>query len=64
MGANAHWPAMTRDLGRSGDTTSSTFTVKTVELVENGAWRYAGWDLALSGPLGSTGALVVFLAVR
>jgi fluoride ion exporter CrcB/FEX len=61
---------MTRDLGRSGDTTSSTFTVstftvKTVELVENGAWRYAGWDLALSGPLGSAGALVVvFLAVR
>jgi fluoride ion exporter CrcB/FEX len=55
---------MTRDLGRSGDTTSSTFTIKTVELVENGAWRYAGWDLALSGPLGSAGALVVFLAVR
>jgi CrcB protein len=45
-------------------TTFSTFTFETVRLVEDGAWRYAAWNLALSGPLSFTGALVAFLAVR
>jgi len=45
-------------------TTFSTFTFETVRLLEDGAWRYAAWNLALSGPLSFAGALVVFLAVR
>ena len=33
-----------------GFTTFSTFTYETVRLIEDGAWRYAAWNLALSGP--------------
>lgn len=45
-------------------TTFSTFTFETVRLLEDGAWRYAAWNLALSGPLSFAGALVAFLTVR
>ena len=45
-------------------TTFSTFTFETLRLLEDGAWRYAAWNLLLSGPLSFTGALVAFLAVR
>lgn len=45
-------------------TTFSTFTFETLRLLEDGALRYAAWNLALSGPLSFTGALVAFLAVR
>jgi CrcB protein len=45
-------------------TTFSTFTFETVRLLEDGAWRYGAWNLALSGPLSFAGALVAFLAVR
>jgi CrcB protein len=45
-------------------TTFSTFTFENVRLLEDGAWRYAAWNLALSGPLSFAGALVAFLAVR
>jgi CrcB protein len=42
----------------------STFTFETLRMLEDGAWRYAAWNLVLSGPLSFTGALVAFLAVR
>jgi CrcB protein len=45
-------------------TAFSTFTFETVRLLEDGAWRYAAWNLALSGPLSFAGALAAFLAVR
>jgi fluoride exporter len=45
-------------------TTFSTFTFETLRLLEDGAWRYAAWNVLLSGPLSFTGALVAFLAVR
>jgi CrcB protein len=45
-------------------TTFSTFTYETLRLLEDGGWRYASWNLLLSGPLSFTGALVAFLAVR
>jgi CrcB protein len=45
-------------------TTFSTFTFETLRLLEDGAWRYAAWNLLLSGPLSFAGALVGFLAVR
>lgn len=32
-------------------TTFSTFTYETVRLLEDGAWRQAVWNVALSGPL-------------
>ncbi|HEX9847479.1 MAG TPA: fluoride efflux transporter CrcB [Acidimicrobiia bacterium] len=32
-------------------TTFSTFTYETVQLIEDRAWRYAAWNLILSGPL-------------
>jgi fluoride exporter len=44
-------------------TTFSTFTFETVRLLEDGAWRYAAWNLLLSGPLSFAGALAAFLAV-
>jgi fluoride exporter len=44
-------------------TTFSTFTFETVRLLEDGAWRYAGWNLALSGPLSFAGALAAFVLV-
>jgi CrcB protein len=45
-------------------TTFSTFTFETVRLLEDGAWRYAAWNLVLSGPLSFAGALLAFLAFR
>jgi CrcB protein len=45
-------------------TTFSTFTFETLRLLEDGAWRYATWNLLLSGPLSFAGALVAFLAAR
>jgi CrcB protein len=45
-------------------TTFSTFTFETVRLLEDGAWRYAAWNLLLSGPLSFAGALAAFLALR
>jgi fluoride ion exporter CrcB/FEX len=37
-------------------TTFSTFTLETVRLLEDGAWQYAAWNLALSGPLAAYGS--------
>jgi fluoride exporter len=45
-------------------TTFSTFTFETVRLMEDGAWRYAAWNMLLSGPLSFAGALAAFLAIR
>jgi CrcB protein len=47
-----------------GFTTFSTFTYETVRLIEDGAWRYAAWNLALSGSLSFVGAGITFLALR
>ncbi|MPZ54342.1 MAG: fluoride efflux transporter CrcB, partial [Acidimicrobiia bacterium] len=45
-----------------GFTTFSTFTYETVRLIEDGAWRYAGWNLLLSGPLSFAAAAIGYLA--
>jgi fluoride exporter len=42
-------------------TTFSTFTFETLRLLEDGAWRYAAWNLLLSGPLSFAGALVLWV---
>jgi fluoride exporter len=47
-----------------GYTTFSTFTFETMRLLEDGAWRYAAWNLLLSGPLSFAGAAVAYLAAR
>ncbi|MGH2688741.1 MAG: fluoride efflux transporter CrcB [Actinomycetota bacterium] len=47
-----------------GYTTFSTFTYETVKLIEDGAWRYAAWNLVLSGPLSFAGAGVAYLLAR
>jgi fluoride ion exporter CrcB/FEX len=44
-------------------TTFSTFTFETVRLLEDGAWRYAAWNLLLSAAK-LRGALAAFLAAR
>lgn len=44
-------------------TTFSTFTYETVQLIENGAWRYAWWNLILSGPLSFAGAATGYMLV-
>lgn len=44
-------------------TTFSTFTFETLRLLEDGAWRYALWNLLLSGPLSFAAAAVGYLAV-
>lgn len=45
-------------------TTFSTFTYETVRLIEDRAWGYAWWNLALSGPLAFGGAALGYLLVR
>ena len=45
-------------------TTFSTFTYETVRLIEDGAWRYAWWNLLLSGPLSLLAAAAAYLLVR
>ncbi|HXF71324.1 MAG TPA: CrcB family protein [Actinomycetota bacterium] len=45
-------------------TTFSTFTYETVRLLEDGAWRQAAWNLALSGPLAFAAAGAGFLLAR
>ncbi|MCI0426318.1 MAG: fluoride efflux transporter CrcB [Actinobacteria bacterium] len=42
-------------------TTFSTFTYETVNLIEGRAWRYAGSNLALSGPLSFAAAAAGYL---
>jgi fluoride exporter len=46
-----------------GYTTFSTFVYETVRLVEDGAWRYVAWNLALSGPLSFLGAGLAYWAI-
>lgn len=45
-----------------GLTTFSTFTYETLQLVEQGSWRYAGWNIAVSGPLAFGAAALGYLA--
>jgi CrcB protein len=47
-----------------GYTTFSTFTYETLRLIEDGAWRYVVWNLALSGPLSFAGAALAFFTVK
>jgi fluoride exporter len=47
-----------------GFTTFSTFTYETVRLIEDGAWRDATWNLALSGPLAFLFAGIGYLLAR
>lgn len=47
-----------------GYTTFSTFTYETVRLIEDGAWRYAGLNILLSGPLSFAAAAGTFLLAR
>jgi CrcB protein len=47
-----------------GYTTFSTFTYETVRLIESGAWTYAAWNVALSGPLSFGVAAVAYLLSR
>jgi CrcB protein len=45
-------------------TTFSTFTFETLRLLEDGAWRYAAYNLLLSGPLSFAGAAAGFALTR
>lgn len=45
-------------------TTFSTFTYETVRLVEDGAWRSAIWNIALSGPLSFGAAYLTFMMTK
>jgi CrcB protein len=45
-------------------TTFSTFTYETVRLIEDGAWRYAGANLLLSGPACFAAAGAAFVVLR
>jgi CrcB protein len=47
-----------------GFTTFSTFTYETLRLIEDGAWRYAGMNLLLSGPLSFAAARLGYLVTR
>jgi fluoride exporter len=47
-----------------GFTTFSTFTYETLRLLEDRAWRYAGLNLLLSGPLSFAAAGVGYLLTR
>ncbi|MGH2709282.1 MAG: hypothetical protein ACRDJK_13460 [Actinomycetota bacterium] len=52
-------------LSMPGYTTFSTFIYETVRLLEDRAWRYAAWNLLLSGPLSfSAGALGYIGTIR
>ncbi len=42
-------------------TTFSTFTYETLRLIEDRAWRYAAWNLILSGPLSFSAAAIGYL---
>lgn len=43
-------------------TTFSTFTYETAQLIEERAWRHAGWNVAVSGPLSFAAAALGYLA--
>lgn len=45
-------------------TTFSTFTYETVRLIEDGAWRYALWNLLLSGPLSFAAAGLTYVLLK
>jgi CrcB protein len=45
-------------------TTFSTFTYETVQLIEDRAWKYAAWNLILSGPLSFAAAALGYVASR
>jgi len=45
-------------------TTFSTFTYETVQLIEDRAWRYAAWNLLLSGPLSFAAAALGYVVGR
>ena len=45
-------------------TTFSTFTYETVQLIEDHAWRYAAWNLLLSGPLSFAAAALGYMVGR
>ena len=47
-----------------GYTTFSTFTYETLRLAEDGAWRYVGWNLALSGPLSFAAAGITYVLAK
>lgn len=47
-----------------GYTTFSTFTYETLRLIEDGAWRYVVWNLALSGPPSFGGAAGAYFFVK
>lgn len=45
-------------------TTFSTFTYETVRLIEDGAWRYAAWNLLLQGPLSFAAAGLCYALLK
>lgn len=45
-----------------GMTTFSTFTYETLQLVEQGSWRYAGANVLISGPLSFAAAALGYVA--
>ncbi|MFN2489252.1 MAG: CrcB family protein [Actinomycetota bacterium] len=47
-----------------GYTTFSTLTYETVRLIEDSAWRYCAWNIALSGPLSFLGAGATYLLLK
>lgn len=47
-----------------GYTTFSTFTYETLRLVEDSAWRYVGWNVALSGPLSFAAAGATYVIAK
>jgi len=47
-----------------GYTTFSTFTYETLKLIEDRAWRYAAWNLMLSGPLSFGGAAAAYFVTK
>lgn len=45
-------------------TTFSTFTYETLRLIEDRAWRYAAWNLILSGPLSFGAAAIGYVLAQ